>query len=81
MDQQIKRLTEAEFCAYEDRVLADFARMIRDSGASLYEIAKGCGLTWETVKAAANALPVKFSTQCRIRLYLEKREQLKEKKI
>lgn len=65
-----RAITEAEFMAYEDKVLTDFAREIHDSGISLYEIAKGCRLSWETVKAAANAVPVKFSTQCRIRMYI-----------
>lgn len=65
-------ITEAEFIAHEDQVLMDFARDIRESGVSLYEIAKGCNLSWETVKAAANGVPVKHATQCRIRLYLGK---------
>jgi hypothetical protein len=68
-------ITETEFLAYEDRCLAEFAREINDSGISLYEIAKGCGLRWETVKAAAIGIPVKYSTQCRIKLYLEKRNR------
>lgn len=68
------RITEAEFIAYEDMQLASFAREIRESGISLYEIAKECNLSWETVKAAANAVPVKFSTQCRIKMYIEKKQ-------
>lgn len=72
----IQRIPEAEFIAYEDRTLADFAREIQESGISLYEIAHSCGLSWETVKAAANAAPVKFSSQCRIKYYIE----LKKKK-
>ena len=64
-------ITEAQFIAYEDGRLADIARAIRESGCSLYEIAKACNLGWETVHAAANAVPVKFSTLCRIQLYLE----------
>lgn len=68
-------ITETEFLAFEDRCLADFAREITESGISLYEIAKGCNLSWETVKAAANAVPVKYSTQCRIKLYLDKKKQ------
>lgn len=66
-----RNISEAEFIAYEDRELAAFARMILDSKASLYEIAQECNLSWETVKAAANAIPVKFSTQCRIKMYLD----------
>lgn len=69
------RPTEAEFIAFEDRELADFAKMIHDSGISLYEIAQGCNLNWETVKAAANAVPVKFSTQCRIKYYINKKKR------
>ena len=69
------RITEAEFIANEDQVLMDFARLILDSGISLYEIAKACKLSWETVKAASNGVPVKFSTQCRIRLYIERKLQ------
>lgn len=69
------RITEAEFIANEDQVLMDFARLILDSGISLYEIAKACKLSWETVKAASTGVPVKFSTQCRIRLYIERKLQ------
>lgn len=66
--------TEAEFMAYEDKVLADFAKEILESGASLYEIAQACRLSWETVRAAANAVPVKFSTLCRIKMYIESKK-------
>ena len=58
-------ITEAEFVAYEDKALMDFARLINESGVSIYEIAKACNLSWETVKAAAQGVPVKFATQCR----------------
>ena len=68
-------ITEAEFIAYEDKALMDFASLIRNSGLSLYEIAKGCNLSWETVKAAANGVPLKHSSQCRIRMYIERKLQ------
>ena len=74
------RITEAQFLAYEDSMLAAFAKEIHESGISLYEIAKECNLTWETVRAAANAVPVKFSTQCRIKMYIEwKRNSIKQR--
>ena len=66
-------ITEAEFIAHEDKVLMDFAQLIRASGVSLYEIAKCCNLSWDTVKAAANGIPVKHASECRIRLYLDKK--------
>lgn len=75
MNEEYIRITEAEFMANEDKVLMDFAVLIRESGVSLYEIAKACNLSWETVKAAANGVPVKFATQCRIRLYIERKLQ------
>lgn len=72
-------ITEAEFIAYEDKQLASFAKQIVDSGISLYEIAHACNLSWETVKAASNAVPVKFSTQCRIQMYIDyKNKQRKQ---
>ena len=71
-------ITENEFIAYEDAQLANFAKEIVDSGISLYEIAHACHLSWETVKAAANAVPVKFSTQCRIKMYLEYKQRQKQ---
>lgn len=67
------RITEAEFMAHEDKELMDFAQLIRDSGVSLYEIAKACNLSWETVKAASNGVPLKFSSQSRIRLYIQRK--------
>lgn len=68
-------ITEAEFVAYEDKALMDFARLINESGVSIYEIAKACNLSWETVKAAAQGVPVKFATQCRIKMYIERISQ------
>lgn len=65
-------ITEAEFIAYEDKALMEFARQINESGVSLYEIAKACKLSWETVKAASNGVPIKFANQCRIRMYIER---------
>ena len=67
----IQRLPEAQFIAYEDARLAESAKLIRASGISLYEIAHACGVSWETVTAAASAVPVKFSTLCRIECYLK----------
>ena len=75
MNATQRRIPEAEFIAFEDKTLADFARLIQESGASLYEIAHACGLSWETVKAAANAVPVKFSTLCRIWYCLKKKQR------
>ena len=72
MNEQVL-ITEAEFIAYEDKALLDFAQLIRCSGISLYEIAKNCNLSWETVKAASNGIPVKFATQCRIKMYIERK--------
>lgn len=68
-------ITEAEFVAYEDKALMDFARLINESGVSIYEIAKACNLSWETVKSAAQGVPVKFATQCRIKMYIERISQ------
>lgn len=75
-----RSITEAEFIAYEDMQLAEFARLIHESGISLYEIAQNCNLSWETVKAAANATPVKFSSQCRIKMYIERKQELQRLK-
>ena len=59
--------------------LALFAKEIVDSGISVYEIAHACNLSWEVVKAAASAMPVRFSTQCRIKKYIEwKKQQIKQ---
>ena len=73
MENEHITITEAEFIAHEDKVLMDFAQLIRESGVSLYEIAKCCNLSWDTVKAAANGIPVKHASECRIRLYLDKK--------
>lgn len=67
-------ITEAQFQANEDKVLADIAQEIADSGLSIYEIAKGCGLSWDTVKAAACAVPVNFSSLARIRYYIKEKQ-------
>lgn len=75
MNATQRRIPETEFIAFEDKTLADIARKIQESGVSLYEISHACGLSWETVKAASNAVPVKFSTLCRIMYYFQKRQE------
>ena len=68
--KKIQRIPEAQFLAYEDAKLADFARRIKESGISLYEFEQACGISWETAKAAASAIPVRYSAWSRIEMYL-----------
>lgn len=68
-------ITEAQFQANEDKVLSDIAQEIAESGMSIYEIAKGCGLSWDTVKAAACAVPVNFSSLTRIRYFISNQKR------
>ena len=77
MEAVVKRVPEAQFIAYEDAKLAEIAKRIRESEISLYEIAHACGVSWETIKAAASAVPVKFSTLCRIECYLKLKNKWK----
>ena len=68
--KKIQRIPEAQFLAYEDAKLADFARRIKESGISLYEFEQACGISWETAKAAATAVPIRQSNWNRIEYYL-----------
>lgn len=75
--EKIQRLPEAQLIAYEDAKLADFAKRIKDSGISLYEFEQACGISWETAKAAASAIPVRHSAWSRIEYYLKLKNKWK----
>lgn len=63
-------ITDAEFAQADMERLREFARLIHDSGLSVYEIAKGCRMAWKTVKRAAVCRPVHAHSEARIRHYI-----------
>lgn len=64
-------IREEDFIQAEDVRLKEFADYIRESRLSSYTIAKGCRIAWKTVVKALNGLPVRGSTESRIRFFIE----------
>lgn len=76
MDKEMT-IEESDFIRAEDNRLRELAEYIKRSGLSIYDIAKGCRMSWRTVRNAAQCLPVHGSTESRIRFYIETRRKEK----
>lgn len=77
----MKEITEHEFDEACRDGLSELAGLIKGSGLSLYEIAKGCRIAWKTVKKVACSSPVRACTEARIRYYVERAGKRRQKPI
>ena len=66
-------ISEEEFLRAENTSLMSYAQKIKKSGISLYEIAKGCNLSWKTVNKAAEGCIVSLPSLIRIMFYIKKK--------
>ena len=64
-------ITEAEFQRFAKRRRAELAQEITESGVSLYELAKGTRMKWDTIRRISQGKPAHTDTQERVRCYLE----------
>lgn len=77
----MKEITEHEFDEACRDGLSELAGLIKGSGLSVYEIAKGCRIAWRTVKRAACCSPVRAGAEARIRYYVEMAGKQRQKPI
>lgn len=71
-------ISENDFIRAEDERLRALSDYIRESGLSVYAIAKGCRISWKTVAKAIACVPVHGSTESRIRLFIERNKKWKQ---
>lgn len=71
-------ISENDFIRAEDERLSALSDYIRESGLSVYAIAKGCRISWKTVAKAIACVPVHGSTESRIRLFIERNKKWKQ---
>ena len=71
MNQERRRIPEAEFAADLAAGLDELRTAIRSSGLSISAIARGTRCHFESVSHAANGIPVRFDTYRRIMYFLK----------
>ena len=68
------QVSEQEYIANEQKRLEDFAALIRGCGITLYEIAKGSRIKYDTLLRAMRRQPIRPENEARIRLYINIRK-------
>lgn len=69
------QVTEAEYIRNEQARLDAFAALIRNCGISVYELAKGSRVKYDTLLRALRRQSIRSSTEARIRLYINIKKQ------
>lgn len=70
------QVTEAEFIRNEQERREAFAAMIRDCGISLYELARGTRIKFDTILRASRGHSIRSANEERIRFYINIKKQL-----
>ena len=65
------QVSEQEYIANEQKRLEDFAAFIRGCGITLYEIAKGSRVKYDTLLRALRKQVIRPENEARIRLYIQ----------
>lgn len=65
------QVSEAEFVRNERERLDGLAQMIRECGITVYEIAKGSRVKYDTILRALRKQPIRSETEARIRHYIK----------
>ena len=65
------QVSEAEYIRNEQARLDAFAALIRNCGISVYELAKGSRVKYDTLLRALRRQSIRSSTEARIRLYID----------
>ena len=68
-------ISEGEFRRYAAERRLELAQDIRNSGLTIYEIAKGTRMKWDTVLRISQGKPSHGDSQDRVRCYLEQATQ------
>jgi hypothetical protein len=64
-------VSEEAYIRNEQERLEGIARLIRDCGITVYEIAKGSRVKYDTLLRALRKQPIRPDTEARIRLYID----------
>lgn len=67
----MRYISEGEFRRYASARRKELAQAVAESGLTIYEIAKGTRMKWDTVARIAKGHPVRNESQDRVRCYLE----------
>lgn len=65
------QVTEKEYMRNEAERLSAFAQLIRGSGISVYEIAKGTRIKYDTLLRALRGKSIRSDLEARVRLYVK----------
>ena len=65
------QVTEAEYIRNEQARLDAFAALIRNCGISVYELAKGTRIKYDTLLRALRRQVIRPENEARIRLYIK----------
>ena len=69
------QVSEAEFIRNEQARLDAFAALIRNCGISVYELAKGTRIKYETLLRAQRGKSIRADLEARVRLYINIKKQ------
>lgn len=72
-------ISEQEYISNEQRRLDAFAQLITDSGITLYEIAKGSRVKYDTLLRALRRKVIRPENEARIRYYINIKDSNGEK--
>lgn len=64
------QVTEAEYIRNEQARLEAFAALIRDCGISVYELAKGTRIKYDTLLRALRGQSIRPENEARVRFYI-----------
>ena len=64
------QVTEAEYIRNEQARLEAFAALIRNCGISVYELAKGTRIKYDTLLRALRGQSIRPENEARVRLYI-----------
>ena len=67
----VVQVSEQAYFENEQSRLDDLARLISGCGITLYEIAKGTRIKYDTLLRALRKKPIRPDTEARIRLYIK----------
>ena len=70
MADDMVQVTEAEYVRNEQARLEAFAALIRDCGISVYELAKGTRIKYDTLLRALRGQTIRPENEGRIRYYI-----------
>ena len=67
---EMEKVSESDYIANEQERLEGIARLISESGMSLYELSKGTRIKYDTLLRALRKQPIRPENEARIRYYI-----------